>query len=138
MYTTMVLFRIAQNELKRGKRHQGLLIYQWNHIQIYSYNASIITLNRWQEGRGERAANDRHNIEKMHSFEFEHPLLWNQCYVTLLEKDRWKRVSECVRARTGMNSVSAEPNVRPIKVYWDQVVLVSLKVEADLFNQTWG
>lgn len=76
---------------------------------------------------GERAVNDRHNIEKIHQFEFEHPLLWNQCYVTLLEKDRWKRV--CVRARTGMNSVSAEPNVRPIKVYWDQVVLVSLKVD---------
>lgn len=37
-----------------------------------------------------------------------------------------------------MNSVSAEPNVRPIKVYWDQVVLVSLKMEVDLFNQTWG
>lgn len=44
----------------------------------------------------------------------------------------------CVSVFTGMNSVSAEPNVRPIKVYWDQVVLVSLKVEADLFNQTWG
>lgn len=44
----------------------------------------------------------------------------------------------CVRAHTGMNVVSAEPNVRPIKVYWDQVVLVSLKVEANLFNQTWG
>lgn len=41
---------------------------------------------------GERGANDRHNIEKIHPFEFEHPLLWNQCYVTLLEKDRWKRV----------------------------------------------
>lgn len=41
----------------------------------------------------ERAANDRHNIEKTHLFEFEDPLLWNQCYVTLLEKDRWKPVS---------------------------------------------
>lgn len=52
MYSTMLLSLTAQNELKRGKRHQGLLIYRWNHIQIYSYNASIITLNRWQEGRG--------------------------------------------------------------------------------------
>lgn len=43
-----------------------------------------------------------------------------------------------VSANTGMNSVSAEPNVRPIKVYWDQVVLVSLKVKADSYNQTWG
>lgn len=43
-----------------------------------------------------------------------------------------------MHARTGMNALSAEPNVRPIKVYWDQVVLVSLEVEADLFNQTWG
>lgn len=43
---------VARNDLKRGKRHQGLLIYQGNHIQIYSYNASIITHNRWQEGRG--------------------------------------------------------------------------------------
>lgn len=34
-----------------------------------------------------------------------------------------------------MNAVRLEPNVRPIKVYWDQVVLVSLEVEADLFNQ---
>lgn len=89
-------------------------------------------------GEGERAANDRHNIEKIHPLEFEHPLLWNQCYVTLLEKDRWKRVCVCVCVHTGMNSVSAEPNVRPIKVYWDQVVLVSLKVKADLLNQTWG
>lgn len=39
----------------------------------------------------------------------------------------------CVR--TGMISVSVEPNVRPIKVYWDQVVLVSLKVEADLLTK---
>lgn len=31
-----------------------------------------------------------------------------------------------------MKAVSAEPNVRPIKVYWDQVVLVSLKVAARL------
>lgn len=46
---------------------------------------------------GKRAANDRHNIEKIHPFEFEHPLLWNQCYVTLLEKDREMETS--VRAR---------------------------------------
>lgn len=85
---------------------------------------------------GERAANDRHIIEKIHPFEFKHPLLWNQCYVTLLEKEREMETSVCcVCAHTGMN---AEPNVRPIKVYWDQVVLVSLKVEANLFNQTWG
>lgn len=51
MYTTKLLSLIAQTELKKGKRHQGLLIYQWNHVQIYSYNASIVTLNRWQEGR---------------------------------------------------------------------------------------
>lgn len=50
------------------------------------------------------------------------------------ERDGNKRL--CVR--TGM-SVGAEPNVRPIKVYWDQVVLVSLEVVvADLINQTWG
>lgn len=85
---------------------------------------------------GERKANKRHNIEKIHPFEFEHPLLSNQRYDTPLEKD--KDGNECVCARTGMNSASAEPNVRPIKVYWDQVELVSLKVEADLFNQTWG
>lgn len=80
------------------------MIYQWNHIQIYSYDASIIALNRWQEGRE--------------------------------EKDR--DGNKCARSHTGMNSVSAEPNVPPIKVYWDQVVLVSLKVKADLYNQTWG
>lgn len=63
MYTTMLLSLIAQNELKRGKRHQGLLIYQWNHIQIYSYNAPIITLNRWQEwrGRGQQTTQYRKN-----------------------------------------------------------------------------
>lgn len=32
-----------------------------------------------REGGREGAANDRHNIEKIHPFEFEHPLLWNQC-----------------------------------------------------------
>lgn len=94
---------------------------------------------------GERAANDRHNIEKIHPFEFEHPLLWNQCYVSLFKikrkkkkktRERWKQT--CVCAHTCMNAVSAEPNVRPIKVYWDQVVLVSLMVESDLINQTWG
>lgn len=37
-----------------------------------------------------------------------------------------------------MNAVSAEPNVRPITVYWDRVVLVSLEAKADLINQTWG
>lgn len=41
----------------------------------------------------------------------------------------------CACAHTGMISVSAEPNVRPIKVYWDQVVLVSLKLEADLLTE---
>lgn len=102
MYTTMPLSLIAQNESKWGKRHQGFLIYQWNHIQIYSYDASIVALNRWQEGRE--------------------------------EKDR--DGNKCARSHTGMNSVSAEPNVPPIKVYWDQVVLVSLKVKADLYNQT--
>lgn len=51
VYNYVALSLIARNELKRGKRHQGLLIYQWNHVQIYSYNVSIITLNRWQEGR---------------------------------------------------------------------------------------
>lgn len=106
MYTTMLLSLIAQNELKRGKRRQGFLIYQWNHIQIYSYDASIITLNRWQEGRE--------------------------------EKDRDGNKCVCALSHTGMNSVSVEPNVPPIKVYWDQVVLVSLKVKADLYNQTWG
>lgn len=30
--------------------------------------------------------------------------------------------------------LSAEPNVRPIKVYWDRVVLVSLEMEANLIN----
>lgn len=121
-------------------------INQWIHVQIYSYNASIITLNRWQKGReegrkggreSERARGQQtiHDIEKIHPFEFEHLLLWNQCYVTLLEKDREMETRECVCAcaRTGMDSVSAEPNVRPIKVYWDQVVLVSLTVEAELF-----
>lgn len=70
MYTTMSLYLIARNELKRGKRHQGLLIYQWNHIQIYSYNASIITLNRWQEGRGSKRQTQ---YRKDHPFEFETP-----------------------------------------------------------------
>lgn len=37
-----------------------------------------------------------------------------------------------------MNAVSAEPNVRPITVYWDRVVLVSVEAKADLINQTWG
>lgn len=48
---------------------------------------------------GERAVNDRHNIEKIHQFEFEHPLLWNQCYVTLLEKDRDGNECVCVRVQ---------------------------------------
>lgn len=89
-------------------------------------------------GEGERAANDRHNIEKIHPLEFDHPLLWNQCYVTLLEKDRWKRLCVCVCVRTGMNSVSAEPNVRPIKVYWDQVVLVFSEGEGRLVKPNMG
>lgn len=103
---------------------------------------------------GKTAANNRHNIEKSHLFELEPAV--NQCYVTPLEKDRDGNTCTCVCtfecvcvrvcvgffvcvcAHTRIDSVSAEPNVRPIKVYWDQVILVSLKVVADLFNQTWG
>lgn len=57
------------------------------------------------EARGgeERAANDRHDIEKIHLLEFEHPLLWNQCYiyiVTLLEKQReTEKTNVCVRVQ---------------------------------------
>lgn len=47
-------------------------------------------------------------------------------------------VCVCTHSYSCMNSVSAEPNVQPIQVYWDQVVLVSQKVKADLYNQTWG
>lgn len=43
---------------------------------------------------GERKANKRHNIEKIHPFEFEHPLLSNQRHDTPLEKD--KDGNECV------------------------------------------
>lgn len=39
---------VAQTKMKR---QLGLLIKRWNHVLIYSYNESIITLNRWQEGR---------------------------------------------------------------------------------------
>lgn len=56
--------------------------------------------------------------------------------VTLRKRER--DGNKHAHAHTGMNAVSAEPNVQPIKVYWDQVVLVLLKMEADLFNQTWG
>lgn len=43
---------------------------------------------------GERKANKKHNIEKIHPFEFEHPLLSNQRHDTPLEKD--KDGNECV------------------------------------------
>lgn len=38
----------------------------------------------------------------------------------------------------GINSQSAEPNVPPIKVYLDQVVLDSLEVKADWYDRTWS
>lgn len=78
---------------------------------------------------GRKGGRQRQYRKKIHSFEFT---------VTLLEKQRERDGNKCVHAHTCMNALSVEPNVRPIKVYWDQVVLVSLKVEADSFNQTWG
>lgn len=44
----------------------------------------------------------------------------------------------CVCVHTGINSQSAEPNVSPIKVYLDQVVLDSLEVKADWYDRTWS
>lgn len=63
---------------------------------MYRFTVIMHLSSHSTDGRkGGRAANDRHNIEKIHPFEFEHPLLWNQCYVTLLEKDREMEMSVC-------------------------------------------
>lgn len=62
---------------------------------IYSYNASIITLNRWQEGR-DRGQQTTDIIEKIYPVGCEHRLLWSQCYVTLFKKEREMTMYACV------------------------------------------
>lgn len=62
---------------------------------IYRFTVIMHLSSHSTDGRKGGGANDRHNIEKIIRLNLKHPLLWYQCYVTLLEKDRWKRV--CVR-----------------------------------------
>lgn len=142
MYTTILLSLIAQHMLlKRGVGERHWIVDYINGI-MYSFTLIMHLSSLSTDGRkrGRKGQQRTDNIEKIHPLEFEHPLLWNQCYVTLSKRgrkkksERWKQLC----SRTGMNVVSAEPNVRPIKVYWDQVVLVSLKVDIDLINREWG
>lgn len=112
MYTIVFRSLNVRNDLKRGKRQQVFFIYQWNHIQIYSNDVSSdVSSHSTNDRKGGRKKTDG-----------------NTCVCMCV----------CTHSYSCMNSASAEPNVRPIQVYWDQVVLVSQKVKADLYNQTWG
>lgn len=126
MYTTMLLSLLEMSW--RGER--GIRDCWYTNGIIYRFTVIMHLSSHTTDGRkgGGEGSKRQTQYRKDSSvwiwtpFAVE-PML---CY-SLRKRQRWKRV--CVRARTGMNSVSAEPNVRPIKVYWDQVVLVSLKVD---------
>lgn len=136
MYTTKLLSLIAQTELKKGKRHRDC--WYTNGI-MYRFTVIMHLLSHSTDGRkgGKEGSKRQTQYRKDSSVWIWTPFAVEPMLCYSLRK-RQRDGNECARAHTGMNSVSAEPNVRPIKVYWDQVVLVSLEVEADLFNQTWG
>ena len=85
VYNAVLSF--AQDELKRGEKALRTADLPMESYTIYSYNASIITLNRWQEGR-DRGQQTTDIIEKIYPSGCESRLLWSQCYVTLLKEER--------------------------------------------------
>lgn len=58
-----------------GGGRWGFLIYQWNHVQIYSHKCIYHHTQQAAGKEGKRAAHGRDDIEKIDLFEFERFLL---------------------------------------------------------------
>lgn len=93
MYTTMLLSLIAQHMLlKRGVGERHWIVDYINGI-MYSFTLIMHLSSLSTDGRkrGRKGQQRTDNIEKIHPLEFEHPLLWNQCYVTLSKRGEEKK-----------------------------------------------